>query len=592
MGLTNGDTSLSTPPVCDVAGAHVAVGTYPITCHDAVDPNYSITYVAGTLTVTPKSVTVTADGQSKVYGQADPTLTYQVSPALESGDSFTGALTRNPGENVGAYAITQGDLALSSNYSLTYVGANLAITQRAVTVTADAGQSKVYGSADPTFTYQVSPALESGDVFTGALSRVSGQNVGLYAITQGTLDNSNYDITFQSADFEITPKSVTATADAGQSKVYGQADPTFTYQVLPALESGDVFTGALSRAPGENVGTYAITQGDLALSSNYTLTYVGVDFSITPKSATITADAQTKAFGQADPVFTHTTVGLTNGDTSLATPPVCDVAGAHVAVGTYPITCHDAVDPNYSITYTAGTLTVTPKSVTVTADAQTKVYGQADPTFTYSVAPALESGDVFTGALSRAPGENVGLYAITQGDLALSSNYSLTYVGADFAITQRAVTVTADAGQSKVYGSADPTFTYQVSPALESGDSFTGALDRAPGQNVGLYAITQGTLDNSNYDITFVGADFAITQACGDGDRGCWSVEGVRRGGPDVHVPGRRRRLSRADTLHGCARSCSGPERGALRDHPGHAAPTRTTTSRSVGATSRSPSVR
>ena len=78
---------------------------------------------------------------------------------------------------MGLYAITQGDLALSSNYSLTYVGANLSITPKSVTVTADA-QTKVYGQADPTFTYSVAPALESGDVFTGALSRDPGENVG------------------------------------------------------------------------------------------------------------------------------------------------------------------------------------------------------------------------------------------------------------------------------------------------------------------------------------------------------------------------------------------------------------------------------
>ncbi|WP_394366658.1 MBG domain-containing protein, partial [Ancylomarina euxinus] len=39
-------------------------------------------------------------------------------------------------------------------------------------------------------------------------------------------------------------------------------------------------------------------------------------------------------------------------------------------------------------------------------------------------------------------------------------------------ITQKAITVTADAGQTKVYGDADPTFTYTASSALESGDSF------------------------------------------------------------------------------------------------------------------------
>jgi len=60
------------------------------------------------------------------------------------------------------------------------------------------------------------------------------------------------------------------------------------------LVTGDTFSGALSRAAGENVGTYAIGQGTLALSTNYTLTYVGADFTINKRPVTINADAKTK----------------------------------------------------------------------------------------------------------------------------------------------------------------------------------------------------------------------------------------------------------------------------------------------------------
>jgi hypothetical protein len=58
------------------------------------------------------------------------------------GDTFTGSLARDAGDNVGDYAITQGTLALSGNYALTFVPAELSITQAAITVTAD-GQTKV-----------------------------------------------------------------------------------------------------------------------------------------------------------------------------------------------------------------------------------------------------------------------------------------------------------------------------------------------------------------------------------------------------------------------------------------------------------------
>ena len=222
---------------------------------------------------------MTADAQGKDYGDADPALTYTYTPSLIGSDTFSGALSRAAGENVGTYAITQGTLALSSNYTITYVGANLTISPLAITVTADA-QGKDYGDADPALTYTYTPSLIGSDTFSGALSRAAGENVGTYAINQGTLAlSSNYTITYVGANLTISPLAITVTADA-QGKDYGDADPALTYTYTPSLVGSDSFSGALSRAAGENVGTYAITQGTLALSSNYTITYVGANLTI------------------------------------------------------------------------------------------------------------------------------------------------------------------------------------------------------------------------------------------------------------------------------------------------------------------------
>ncbi|WP_146011479.1 MBG domain-containing protein, partial [Pseudomonas aeruginosa] len=78
------------------------------------------------------------------------------------------------------------DLALNSgNYDLSYQGNNLTITKALLNVIADA-KTKVYGDADPSLTYQVS-GLKNGDTAGavlngGGLVRVSGENVGNYAI--------------------------------------------------------------------------------------------------------------------------------------------------------------------------------------------------------------------------------------------------------------------------------------------------------------------------------------------------------------------------------------------------------------------------
>jgi lipopolysaccharide export system protein LptA len=124
--------------------------------------------------------------------------------------------------------------------------------------------------------------------------------VGTYAVTLGgkivvniansTIVTNNYDITLEPVNFTITAKPITVTANA-QTKTYGDADPALTYGTSVALISGDAFSGALTRATGEGFGTYAISQGTLALSSNYTLSFTGANLTIGKKTVSVTANA-------------------------------------------------------------------------------------------------------------------------------------------------------------------------------------------------------------------------------------------------------------------------------------------------------------
>ncbi|MBN3518964.1 gliding motility-associated C-terminal domain-containing protein [Algoriphagus lutimaris] len=503
------------------------VGTYAIQLGTLdAGPNYSINFTPANFEITPATLEVTAfAGQRKVYGNVDPTFAF-FALGLKNGDSgsiFSGQLTRSPGEDVGFYAISQGTLSAGDNYIINFNSSDFEITPATLDITADAGQTKLYGAADPVFTYSVS-GLKNGDtesVISGTLTRIAGEDVGTYAIQPGTIDaGSNYTINFTSADFEITLATLDITAEAGQTKVYGNSDPIFTYQVS-GLQNGDteaVLSGVLARAVGEDVGTYAINQGTLDAGSNYTINFTGADFEITPATLDITADAgQTKVYGDADPVFTYTVNGLKNGDTeAVITGALIRIAGEDV--GNYAIQ-PGTIDAgsNYTINFNSSDFEITPATLDITADAgQTKVYGEADPVFTYSVS-GLKNGDtesVISGALIRIAGEDVGLYAIQPGTIDAGSNYTINFISADFEITSATLDITADAGQTKVYGNADPIFTYQVS-GLQNGDTeavLSGLLARAVGEDVGTYAINQGTLDaGSNYTINFTGADFTIT---------------------------------------------------------------------------------
>ncbi|WP_405403462.1 hypothetical protein PAE975_0742 [Pseudomonas aeruginosa] len=539
-GLKNGDTagSILTGGLNRAAGENV--GVYGINQGDLAlnSGNYDLSYQGNNLTITKALLNVIADAKTKVYGDADPSLTYQVS-GLKNGDTAGavlngGSLSRVAGENVGVYGINQGDLALNSgNYDLSYQGNNLTITKALLNVIADA-KTKVYGDADPSLTYQVS-GLKNGDTAGavlngGGLVRVSGENVGNYAIQQGGLGlvSGNYDLAYQGNNLTITKALLNVIADA-KTKVYGDADPSLTYQVS-GLKNGDsagsILTGGLNRAAGENVGVYGINQGDLALNSgNYDLSYQGNNLTITKALLNVIADAKTKVYGDADPSLTYQVSGLKNGDTAGAVlngGSLSRVAGENV--GVYGINQGDLAlnSGNYDLSYQGNNLTITKALLNVIADAKTKVYGDADPSLTYQVS-GLKNGDTAGavlngGGLVRVSGENVGNYAIQQGGLGLvSGNYDLAYQGNNLTITKALLNVIAD-GKTKVYGDADPSLTYQVS-GLKNGDSagsiLTGGLNRAAGENVGVYGINQGglVLTSGNYDLAYQGNDLTITKA-------------------------------------------------------------------------------
>ncbi|WP_446938107.1 two-partner secretion system adhesin CdrA [Pseudomonas aeruginosa] len=540
-GLKNGDTAgavLNGGGLVRVSGENV--GNYAIQQGGLglVSGNYDLAYQGNNLTITKALLNVIADAKTKVYGDADPSLTYQVS-GLKNGDTagsiLTGGLNRAAGENVGVYGINQGDLALNSgNYDLSYQGNNLTITKALLNVIADA-RTKVYGDADPALTYQVS-GLKNGDTAGavlngGSLSRVAGENVGVYGINQGGLGlvSANYDLSYQGNNLTITKALLNVIADA-KTKVYGDADPSLTYQVS-GLKNGDTAGavlngGSLSRVAGENVGVYGINQGDLALNSgNYDLSYQGNNLTITKALLNVIADAKTKVYGDADPSLTYQVSGLKNGDTAGAVlngGGLVRVSGENV--GNYAIQQGGLglVSGNYDLAYQGNNLTITKALLNVIADAKTKVYGDADPSLTYQVS-GLKNGDsagsILTGGLNRAAGENVGVYGINQGDLALNSgNYDLSYQGNNLTITKALLNVIADA-KTKVYGDADPSLTFQVS-GLKNGDTAGavlngGSLSRVAGENVGVYGINQGdlALNSGNYDLSYQGNNLTITKA-------------------------------------------------------------------------------
>ncbi|MCG5644949.1 YDG domain-containing protein [Flavobacteriaceae bacterium LSUCC0859] len=528
--------SITTTSTNTAAIRNLKVGSAIIIISQGEDANYQAKTVSYTLTVNPLPVTVTPTAtQSKTYGEADLTLTYTTTPALSSSlnnsstVTFTGSLSRTLGENASTYSITIGTLT-NTNYALSFTETDYTINRRPITISAEA-KTKVYGATDPSLTSTITAgSIVSGDSASGVLTRTSGEAAGTYTITQNTLTyGNNYDETYQEEYLTITNATVTLTV-LDYTKVYdGQfiesSNLSFTATGLVNGDTIDDLLGTpvytVSGTATNTVGTYSITLSGLSHPS-YNIEYVGANATITPATLTITADALSKTYGDADPELTHTTIGLISGDTPTGT--LTRTVGEDV--GTYTISNDNLTyGNNYIEVFESGTLTITTKAVSVTANAQTKVHGDIDPELTYSVSPAINttlanntSTITFTGSLSRTLGEDVGTYAIGIGTLT-NTNFDITFTPADLTITKLPVVITPTASQSKTYGEVDPTLTYTTLPILNSTltnttstVTFTGSLSRTTGENVNDYIINIGTLTNTNYDITLNPETFEINK--------------------------------------------------------------------------------
>ena len=413
--------------------------------------------MSGTLTVTKATLIITANNTAKTYGAVNPTLTVTYTGFAGSDNSAslttqptitTTALTSSPAGN---YPITAGGAA-AANYSISYVAGTLTVNKAVLTITGN-NVTKVYATANPALgiTYSgfvngdTNAALTVQPVVT--TTSVTGSPVGTYPVTASGAVSSNYTISYVAGTLTITPATLTITA-VNATKVYGSGNPSFSV-TYAGFVNGDTNT-SLSTQPtitstaviGSSVGTYPITPSG-AVSANYTINYVSGTLTVSKAALTISANNVSRAYGAANPILTATYSGFVNGDTntSLGTQPtITTTAVASSPLGTYPITVSGAAASNYNIGYSAGTLTVVPASLVITANNQTKVINTANPalTITYS---GFVNGDTNT-SLTTQPSisttatisSGVGTYPITVSGAA-SPKYAITYVQGTLTVT-------------------------------------------------------------------------------------------------------------------------------------------------------------
>lgn len=523
-------------------GEAINAGSYTAKASVPDDGNY---YIASgetkTFTINKRkaTVTVTLTKAEILFGSEAPTAEIIYSGVLDGDSLGTPAFDYGgykKGSDVGTYTVTVKGLA-NGNYDIKTTSANFTVTPYGLNIEW----------SDTPFTYNKTaqkPIATIKNPITGLAAPVvtvttySETGVAADAINAGSytakasVTDGNYSIASgETANFTINKKSVTIIV--GKSVTYGDT-ATFSENdlTITGLIGNDTLGGNPTFASEYTAGSpvaeegYAITVtfSETALNPNYSLDSLVITGTLTvnKKALTIKVKDCSVNYG-GDPDFELEYTAFVNGETSavLSGKPVfdCDYEkGTSPAGKTYIVKVSGFTSENYKINYLPGTLTVSKKSVTITIEDKTIIYGDEAPTsYGYTIKDTLTDEDISTDeftaikseidfACSYEKGYPAGDYKITA--TCNNDNYTLTVPSGKLTVSPKTVTVTTKE-KSITYGDETPTFTSDdlICDGLISGDTLgTPAFDYGgyvKGSSAGKYTVTVSGLANGNYNIVY-----------------------------------------------------------------------------------------
>jgi hypothetical protein len=447
-----------------------------------VTGNYIIDYVDGELEVTRKTLVITAGDAEKVYDAT--TLTWNelaaVDPVvgLEGGDyladiTITGSRV-DVGESAnipsGALIKNSAGVDVTKNYDIEYVNGTLKITQAKLVITAGSAE-KVYDATSLTRNEldddDPISGLQGGDYLADITIEGSRSTVGsspnkaskaLIKNSAGEVVTENYDIEYVDGTLTITQAKLVITAGSAQ-KVYDATSLSLNeLESVVELQGGDYLAditieGSRSTVgSSENVASDALIKNSAGeiVTENYDIEYVDGTLTITQATLVITAGSDQKIYDASALMLNEleSVEGLQGGD-YLAD---IIITGSRVIVGSSDNVPTEAfiknsigedATENYAIEYVNGTLTVTPRPLTITAASDLKIFDTLPLMNGGYEAEGLAEGDdvfslfvtgsqTFVGTSANVPSGAVILNA--EGE-DVTDCYTIEYVDGTLTIT-------------------------------------------------------------------------------------------------------------------------------------------------------------
>ncbi|WP_175526560.1 MBG domain-containing protein, partial [Rhodonellum ikkaensis] len=422
---------------------------------------------------------VTDRGLTVTYTAEDPTV------VSISGNQATILKT-------GTTKITATQAGDEENFAAESVEQNLTVNQKALTVTADENQSKVYGSVDPSLTYRLtSGELIGEDEFTGTLTRAEGEDVGNFEIIQGSLTaGDNYTIAFTGADFSITPAEITAITFEDGSFVYdGTAKSLEIEGKLP--QGTNLAYSNNSRTDVGSQTVIATITGD-----NYSTLELTATLAITP--ATVTGIE----FNGESFVFDFSTKSLVIEGTLPQGTSVSYSNNSRTDVGSQEVTATITGD-NFTTLELTATLAITPATIEgITFENGSFVYdGNAKSLEIEGILP-----DGTSVAYSNNSRTDVGSQTATA--TITGDNFTTLVLTATLAITPATIEGITFENGSFVYNGNSKSLA--IAGALPDGTS--AAYSNNSRTDVGSQTAT-ATITGDNFTTLVLTATLAITPA-------------------------------------------------------------------------------
>jgi len=454
--------------------ATVAGGPYILSISGGTlqsDAGYTLAFNAlGQLTITPKELTGLITADTKTYDGTTAATGSMTLNGIVSGDvvgttgsSFAFA-DKNAGVgktvNVSGTTLTGAD---AGNYTLTIPATALADILKAVLTGNVTVNTKTYdGTTAATGGVTLNGVIAGDSVGTSGTAFAfadknagTGKTVRLTGTTLTGTDAGNYTLTIPSSALaDILKAALTGTVTAN-NKTYDGTTTGSGSVALNGVIAGDIVGtgGTTFTFSDKNAGTgKTVTINGTTLTGtdagNYTLTVPASALAdILKKALTGTVTINGKTYdGTTAATGSVALAGVVSGDAIGTSGTVLTFAdknagtGKTVAVSGTALTGMDA--GNYTLSLSASALgDIARRVIALTADNLSKTQGASDPLFTYTInSGSLVTGDTFSGALTRATGELPGPYAITQGSLSASSNYTLNFTPGTLTINLDPVT--------------------------------------------------------------------------------------------------------------------------------------------------------